>query len=387
MSDVERIFGAQNLTYLFSIKYNRVLSLPLLGGYGSRIAFEFNKKIQSMKRERGILFRPENDLNWFYSVADGDHIQSLNEILFKRIFRGLNMNPDLEMSPYDLPAILAPVENYFAVNLYSKQFSRTLQDHMVLLNSSVFEHIDWRRNFVMKPEPFKIHNYFGKYLGPHLKAVMEVMYHCMLRTRSITRRRYTEKNDLYQDIENFMMYPIDLDDEPFNPSWDDYKSYDKTPYWYGMFDEDFQILFENNPEPRFNSYYHGDEDDPNADGLLERLRQVYQQQMFIVKCTGPGEASDCSNQFYPVLTENGICYTFNGVSLNRSVVSNTYTNMFTEIFDPNHNNSALKNKNSGKSFSMFLVLDSHFSQVIEPSQGSFKVAINSFEGNSKYSSD
>ena len=81
--------------------------------------------------------------------------------------------------------------------------------------------------------------------------------------------------------------------------------------------------------------------------------------------------------FKPVITDNGICFAFNCDKVSNMLVKNSYMDAFHTVFEPAEiNNSILLNENSGKSYQLFMILDSHDHKVYDSFGASFKIPIN-----------
>ena len=84
----------------------------------------------------------------------------------------------------------------------------------------------------------------------------------------------------------------------------------------------------------------------------------------ILSCCGPGEHCNCEDSFVPVLTEQGVCHSFNPT--NTSMKETQYSKMFKKIFqNTNGDNVATINECEAnmKSFEMHITLDNHQTKV------------------------
>ena len=96
---------------------------------------------------------------------------------------------------------------------------------------------------------------------------------------------------------------------------------------------------------------------------LERLAKRHHARQFVLSCCGPEPGFNCENSFRPVVTENGICFSFDPTYLNDSLIDNSYTNTFKKIFYPETEGQDWKTGLKGDKFSMQITLDSHNSRV------------------------
>ena len=99
----------------------------------------------------------------------------------------------------------------------------------------------------------------------------------------------------------------------------------------------------------------------------------------VFSCCGPGESRNCQDKFSPVISDQGICYSFNPVPFNNSLEKSPYFDIFQSVFerDLKHKDGIIKMENTGKSFQMHITLDGHTSKAIDKSnKGVFTLAIN-----------
>ena len=98
----------------------------------------------------------------------------------------------------------------------------------------------------------------------------------------------------------------------------------------------------------------------------------------IFSCCGPGNFQNCQDLFGAVVTEKGICYSFNPTMMNNSLKSIPYTSMFQTVFAEDLQPAeAVYIENTAKAYSMQIILDSHSSKVIDKSStGAFTIGIN-----------
>jgi hypothetical protein len=301
---------------------------------------------------------------------------------FLEIFDGMVNKSDFGISVYDIAAILDPVPTYLAPHKQPRRFQSTIHEQKVKNNQTIANKEYFERYYLINhdhdPLFLKENNYFGKILGPHLKAVMEIMYHCMLRPRSIPRDRFFKHHlsDLYGNLQAFMKFPISIE-EPFTPLWEDYLAYNKTPYWLPMTHFKHPFVFEQGSDSKIDPFSEASNTLEQRE-LIENLKRKHQMQQMMALCKGPGSSTiSCQNHFQPVLTDLGICYAFNAHPFNDTFSGNSYLETFQDIFEPNETNMTLiQNLNSGKNFQMYLILDSHLDKVYDSVKGSFKVAIN-----------
>ena len=93
--------------------------------------------------------------------------------------------------------------------------------------------------------------------------------------------------------------------------------------------------------------------------LQSRKRKFHRRQM-LLSCCGPSKHCNCDDHFQPVLTDQGICFSFNPISLNKSFKETNYTSMFNAFFQ-NYDRDSCDSDNSN--FEMHITLDSHKSKV------------------------
>ena len=303
---------------------------------------------------------------------------------FFDIFAGLTNTEKgkLNISPYDIPAILEPVVDFRKVPLVNL-FDGTAFHHVKRTepNYTFITQLLYQENYGFyraQPSPilFSKPNYFGKILGPHLKAVMEIMYHCLLKPRGVYKERYNDPRlqDLFSNMKDFLRFEIDDRIDEYSPTWKDYKANNKTPYFYQY---QGQLMFERGDFDVSSQSFNGGSE--KEDGIIEELKKKYQLQQMMLACHSPGQdGQSCQHKFQPVLTDSGICYAFNARNFSDAFVNNTYTNMFRDVFQPVDVEMTM-NRDSGKSFRLTLILDSHqkhFDHDTSLSKRYFTMAIN-----------
>ena len=99
----------------------------------------------------------------------------------------------------------------------------------------------------------------------------------------------------------------------------------------------------------------------------------------VLSCCGPQPNNNCQGQFKPVLTEHGICYSFNPTSWEDSLKATPYTDIFKTVFGMESANitDPVKLRNVGNVYKMHITLDSHQSKLgFEKSEGSFSISLN-----------
>ena len=327
------------------------------------------------------LFRWRIVSNQAFKEEINTHYKNMT-LYFFNIFSGLTNTPKdlLNISVYDIPAILEPVQDFKKVP-YANMFDGTAYFH-VLRTEPDYSFVETVRfskadAYVQAnqttPILYSMKNYFGELLGPHLKAVMEVMFHGMLKPRGIYSERYQDPKlqDLYSNMGEFLQYELDDNIDNYAPLWKDYKAHNKTPYYYPYEDN---FLFERGEIYKQSQSFAGDTE--REDQIIKELRKKYQLQQMMLLChiSYQGESS-CQDKFQPVLTDLGICYSFNARNFNESFQENTYTNIFQEVFQPEYVHLTMNQQ----SYKMSLILDAHkkqFDHDSSPSKQLFKLAIN-----------
>jgi hypothetical protein len=351
-----------------------VLTMPLPGKFGTFIA-----NFQDM---------PSIPTCWYLGI-DNNCFNEVPDLIssfkyFQAIFDGMvgitETNETLGINPFDMPAILSPVPRYAAHQKYPRQFTNTAgEQHKRWLKSHTQDQLEaWTNDVDQKAWPFFYEpNFLGKVLGPNLIQVMEVMFHCMLRSKPLIRRRFKQKTRLYGDLPNIMKYTIELENEPFAPTWDDmFTTKNRFPYQVTAYDEQNanELYFENSPDSYMRADYNGTKD-ADADNIIEELRLKYQYRQMIMLCKGPSQASrSCQNKFEPVITDKGICFSFNARNSFTAFKNNTYIDTFHYVYDPINESNIINNENSGQALK--IILDSHITNIPGSLPGSFKIAIN-----------
>jgi hypothetical protein len=281
------------------------------------------------------------------------------------------------ISAYDIPAILDPVSSYWKPQLVLRRFPSTVVQQKIRDNKT--NHLyEAMTGHYQEYAVFKEKNYFGKVLGPHLKAIMEIMFQCMLRPVSIPRERFFQDSlsDLYANLKNYMKFPISVE-EPFTPLWQDHLAFNKTPYWFAQEHPLYIYFFEHKTDPTMTPFSSTSNTIEQIE-LIRNLKKRHQMQQMMALCQGPGSSiQSCESYFQPVFTDLGICFAFNAYPFSDTYHMNPYLKTFQNIFAPDSANSTLVNNwNSGKAFQMYIILDNHLEKVGNSVSGSFKIAIN-----------
>ena len=77
----------------------------------------------------------------------------------------------------------------------------------------------------------------------------------------------------------------------------------------------------------------------------------------ILHCTVGFSKENCENHFTPILTDKGICYSYNAKDFDKMLKNLTYKEHFLSIFgNPYHIQEELEEKKLGTGFKMFLIL-------------------------------
>lgn len=69
------------------------------------------------------------------------------------------------------------------------------------------------------------------------------------------------------------------------------------------------------------------------DQFLKKLKVKYDPRNMMLLCQGPGHNRTCDNRFNPVLTEKGICFSFNSPSQKQVFKSSQYLEMFEKVLE------------------------------------------------------
>lgn len=345
---------------------NRVLAMALPGKLGTIIE---NNDFPSMAA-----------VTWFKARDIHDFWGKLFPFT-DEIFDGLANAKDLGVSVLELAPLLDPVPSYPAYHKYPRQFPHTAHKQVEKTQPDYNSQKEaWLT--VAAPSFFSIRNYFGKLLTPHLKAVMEVMYHCMLRTRTLDESRYRKPHlkDLYGNLATFMKFPLADPDETLEPRWIDYKAHDKTSYWLPYDHHSFARVFEQSPDRSNNPFIPETAEELDIkEKIMDELKKTHQHQQMMLHCRWSGDSSQsCRHYFEPVLTDNGICHAFNSHGMHQTVDidQSSYLQTFVDVFEPSLENKTIyNNQNVGKPFRMFMMLDNFEDRVLDPIRGSFKVGV------------
>jgi hypothetical protein len=195
-------------------------------------------------------------------------------------------------------------------------------------------------------------------MGNNLLQVMEIMYHNNLRSKPISLSRPLDHPKIYgneTEFQRYMRFALrDLRKES-HVNWSIVNGTNGMPL-FPNYAHDEPILFENRAE-----YLSNDE----KDDILRDLSKRYQINRMILLCSGPGEGTSCTNKFEPVLTDLGICFTFNGETILDLMKNSSYLDAFQEVYEPSRSvDPIIKNKGHGKSSTLFMVLDSHKSVTV-----------------------
>lgn len=352
-----------------SLLTQMVVALPLPGQFGSFLANYWSPKSYPK--------------TWFAPREEADR-----EVLayLAQVFAQLVGVTDFDFNPFDISAILAPVPDYFAYQKYIRQFAFTVKRLQSKYSALRGDEKQQSHNLVLNdstaglPQVLLIPNYFGQLLGPHLLHVMEVMYHCILRTTALDKARFLRLDRLYPNLTQALGYPTDFSPAvPFVPDWLEQTLKTRIPYTIlGPHDDEpgYRFLyFDNSPYPHFRADYKGVEN-PAKQAGIEEIRRRFQHRRMMALCRGPGKGRYCEDDFQPVLTDSGLCFNFNAIGTHAQMGSNTYLDMFRYVFEPSNDSKIIKNQNSGKAFQMYMVLDSHKSKVRGADKGMFRLAIN-----------
>ena len=164
---------------------------------------------------------------------------------FTQIFGNMTGIPNLGVSALDIAPMLTPVKDYITQRKYPKQFKYTAAQQMWktqepgLQNGKYLQYPNKPANF-LKDGQFK--NYLGKLLGPHLEVVMEVMYHCMLRTGDIRENWMHHK--LYDGKwGGILQFPFNLSSQHFVVDVQKYIGKNSPPFMpiYGKYTDNVEM--------------------------------------------------------------------------------------------------------------------------------------------------
>lgn len=223
-------------------------------------------------------------------------------------------------------------------------------------------------------------NYFGKLLGPHLLTVMEIMAHGILSPKRLPRNWNKDLPELYSRLSNWINFPHNKDSG--NPAFQlSMKDFNSNITSYMPLKESAQAD-DNKGEKRndavlsFDAYFEGENDNVTVqditykDDILNYLARKFHPRQLMDFCIGPGDRQSCEENFEPVLTETGICFAFNSKTFDDTMRTTRYTEMFQKVFKPSATaKDILKNELVGRNFQLFIILDSHQSDVYDPVQG------------------
>ena len=323
---------------------------------------------------------------------------------FTHIVGNITKDKDLKVSPLDVAPILTPVEDYLTGKKYSQQFRWTVAEHMWNKGQEPLVIEGVKQKFASSPPDFlKEKNYFGKVLGKHFEFIMEVMYHSILRPGPL-RKNWMFHRVYGGNLKDALYFNSTLTSKPFALNIEDYISKASFPYMpihedivYGIYNsthdypQEYHTLFSGHPD--FSDYLGvvttnlnlshrlnfslTEQDIQLKDLELENMRQKFQPRQFIMACKIHGSDEICQDSFVPVLTNNGICYAYNGQNFHQSLRDTAYNKHFKSIFGVQEKVFQTDEENAlGSGFNMFLILDSHQSSVDDYDSGYFEVAIN-----------
>ena len=97
----------------------------------------------------------------------------------------------------------------------------------------------------------------------------------------------------------------------------------------------------------------------------------------IRSCSWPSSKtqSDCKPSFRHVLTNSGICSSFNAYPLEDSLIESNYNDMFAKYYKIQERGAQIAhNTGSGQRFKMVLVLNAHSTKIFGASKGKFTVS-------------
>ena len=195
---------------------------------------------------KGIRFQPQWNKPYVEDLA-GLYPYHKNWQYFTDVIGNLTGDVNLGISALDLAPLLTPVKDYLSQRKYPKQFKYSAAKQMwktqapqIQQNGKYLQFPSAPANF-LKNEEFK--NYLGKILGPHLKVVMEVMYHCMLRAGKM--RNDWMLHEMYAGKWSSVLnnFPYELSNQHFLLDIKKYIGKESVPYMpiYGRYTDQIEL--------------------------------------------------------------------------------------------------------------------------------------------------
>jgi hypothetical protein len=336
-----------------------------------------------------LLWREVSTFRWWYATNPTE--DGLHDFTFT-LFDQITHTKDLNVSIFDVAPILRSYK-YFqsrdesSVKLLFTTYRQLLahepekRDYLTTFRAGAGGPF---RSKELIPKSLVTENYYGDILGRHLMAVMEIMYHSILRVGHISTERYSRLDELYSEI--LETYPqMNLSQKAYSPGWDDIfpKNGSAHPNYYLRPRTNFCVASEGiteagyDKQEDFSFAHYTMEEETRLRESLKSIKNKYQHQQMMLHCKLEGTDDDCYDKFVPVLTDSGICFAFNAISFKETFRNGSqYISSFQKVFQPDR----LDDKellNIDKRTRMTIVLDNHLRRQYDPHlAGSFKIAFN-----------